>query len=368
MSRGLLTLANSEDELANVIGHEIIHVAARHAAARQALQRALPGGPFQFHSMGELAAYGRDQEREADRLGQGLSALAGYSPEGMVTFMRDLEYMERLQLGMSRLPSFFDTHPVTSERVATAAARARVIRWERVEPIAGDRNGYLRRVEGLIIGDSAKAGVIQGSRFYHPDLGFTMRFPDGWQVINTPEAVGAISPRRDAQVFLEHQGLGRDPRLSGQEYIAEVESKGFRLKEFTEVKVGGFDAFRAEGTALLGGGRSLRISLTWVAMNSSIYRITGAAISDRYMPAFISVARSFREITPAQRASVHENHLKIVVAHEGETLAQLSKRTGNDWNVQQTAIMNDIFANAKLRAGQHVKVSIPVPYGKIAAR
>ena len=35
ISRGLLILSNSEDELANVIGHEIIHVAARHASARQ---------------------------------------------------------------------------------------------------------------------------------------------------------------------------------------------------------------------------------------------------------------------------------------------------------------------------------------------
>ena len=35
VSRGLLTLTNSEDELANVLGHEIVHVAARHAAARQ---------------------------------------------------------------------------------------------------------------------------------------------------------------------------------------------------------------------------------------------------------------------------------------------------------------------------------------------
>ncbi len=109
ISRGLLTLANSEDELANVIAHEIIHVAARHAAARQAAMRNLPG-PFQFYAMREITAYSRDQEREADRLGQGLSALAGYSPEGMATFMRDLEYLERLQLGHSRLPAFFESH------------------------------------------------------------------------------------------------------------------------------------------------------------------------------------------------------------------------------------------------------------------
>ena len=47
VSRGLLIMTNSEDELANVIGHEIVHVAARHAAARQAMIRSI-AGPFQF--------------------------------------------------------------------------------------------------------------------------------------------------------------------------------------------------------------------------------------------------------------------------------------------------------------------------------
>src|SRR6266850_5246603 len=42
ISRGLLLLANSEDELACVIGHEITHAARRHAAAQQALQNQLP--------------------------------------------------------------------------------------------------------------------------------------------------------------------------------------------------------------------------------------------------------------------------------------------------------------------------------------
>ena len=129
MSRGLLTLTNSEDELAGVLGHEIVHVAARHAAARQAVTRSL--GPFQMFAFRSIAAYGRDQEREADRLGQGLCALAGYDPSGMATFLKDLEYTERLRLGGSRFPYFLDTHPTTQERVADAASRAKITRWER---------------------------------------------------------------------------------------------------------------------------------------------------------------------------------------------------------------------------------------------
>jgi predicted Zn-dependent protease len=362
LSRGLLVLANSEDELANVLGHEIIHVAARHAAARQSAVRSLPG-PFQFYAMRELASYGRDQEREADRLGQGLSALAGYSPQGMATFLRDLEYLERLQLGMSRLPSFFDTHPATTERVATAGGRARVISWERQPPIAGDRAGYLRRIEGLTVGPSAREGVFQGDRFLHADLGFSMRFPDRWNVVNTTRAVGAMSPQRDAQVFLEHQGLGHDPKLSADEYLKEAGDQGFRLEAAKPIKIGGFDAYRAEGRASAPGpGGSIRVMFTWVAYNSTIYRITGVAVSARYEPSFINVARSFRPLTAQQRASIRENRLRIVVAREGESLEQISQRAGNQWNVQQTAIMNDLFANQSLRANQLVKVAVSQLY------
>jgi hypothetical protein len=74
ISRGLLALANSEDELANTIGHEIVHAARRHASARQAVEQ--QGNPLSMPWVraANLAAYGRDMERTADRGGQMLAA------------------------------------------------------------------------------------------------------------------------------------------------------------------------------------------------------------------------------------------------------------------------------------------------------
>ena len=96
VSRGLLALANDEDELANVIGHEIGHVAARHSAQREtramgvgilstlgtvaagvlggagAAQAASQLG--QVAGAGLIASYGRDQERQADEVGQKMAA------------------------------------------------------------------------------------------------------------------------------------------------------------------------------------------------------------------------------------------------------------------------------------------------------
>ena len=63
VSRGLLTLSNSEDELACVIGHEITHSAERHAAGQQAAMRRLNPLSMGYMRYGQIAAYGRESWR-----------------------------------------------------------------------------------------------------------------------------------------------------------------------------------------------------------------------------------------------------------------------------------------------------------------
>jgi predicted Zn-dependent protease len=364
VSRGLLVLSNSEAELANVLAHEIVHVARRHASARQSAIPNLPG-IFQYGIMRQVAAYGRNQEREADRLGQQLAGGTGYDPDGMAHFLKALEFTERLRLGFSREPGYFDTHPTTSERVATAGAQARAITWRPQPGIARDRGDYLSRLDGLVVGIGGSEGVFQRDRFLHPDLGFSMRFPSTWDVINTRQAVGAVSPQRDAQVYLEFDSQGDDPQKAAEDFLAGTKAEGLRVEDMQPVLLGDLRAFRVEGRA--SSPRSpVTVHLTWVAREGSVYRLTGVAMGarNRLVGVFNSVARSFRPLTPKERESIHETRLRIVPARDGETLAELSERTGNEWNIQQTAVMNDVFANDRLVADQLVKVAIPQPYGR----
>ena len=87
VSRGLLVLSNSEDQLANVIGHEIVHVARRHAAARQSLMRGIPA-LFRYAAMGQVISYSRNQEREADRLGRACRPSPASIPRAWPAFSR----------------------------------------------------------------------------------------------------------------------------------------------------------------------------------------------------------------------------------------------------------------------------------------
>ena len=76
----------------------------------------------------------------------------------------------------------------------------------------------------------------------------------------------------------------------------------------------------------------------------------------------MSGARSFRPLSRELLAGIEENRLRIVEARPGESLPELSARTGNAWPLQHTAVMNDLFATDSLAGGQLVKVAIAQPY------
>lgn len=147
---GLIDATRSEDELAGVLAHEVAHVTQRHIAravhanSRQsilstalmlgALILGAAGGSSDAVQAGMVVAQGtaaqqqinftRSNEYEADRIGIGALAAAGFEPHGMVSFF---EVMSRLELGApsDRLPEFLRSHPVTTARIAEARARAR---------------------------------------------------------------------------------------------------------------------------------------------------------------------------------------------------------------------------------------------------
>jgi predicted Zn-dependent protease len=359
VSRGLLTLANSEDELANVLGHEIVHVSARHAAARQAVIRGLPG-PIKLFAQGHIAGYSRDQEREADRIGQGLAGVSGYDPESMATFLRQLEFTERLRLGTSRLPRFFDTHPATTERVSAAGARARMVAWQRPAGGAPDRADYLHRIEGLVVGTSAAEGVFQGERFIHPDLDFGVRFPDGWTTLNTHVAVAGVDPLHDAQIILEGQEKAPSPEAAAARYLAQPENQGVQISWAAPLLIGEYNAYRIDGQAATPYGW-LPIAITWIARPDLVFRftlVTKPGSFRRYESAYGALVRSFRPLAPQVRNSVYEDRVHIATAVAGETLASLSKRTNNQWDIQTTAVYNQMFSTTALAPGQLVKVAV----------
>ncbi len=143
INRGLLTELKSEAELAAVLGHEVVHAAARHGARAQerglllqsgVLATAVVGGGTRFGDMmagGAMVGaqllntrYGRDAELQADHYGMEYMVRAGYNPNAAVdlqqTFVRLSEGRKS-----SWLEGLFASHPPSEERVERNKANAR---------------------------------------------------------------------------------------------------------------------------------------------------------------------------------------------------------------------------------------------------
>ncbi len=357
VSRGLLALASSEDELANVVGHEITHSARRHAARQQAIAAAQPIS-MPWVRAANMAAYGRDMEREADKGGQRIAAASGYDPQGMATFMAKLGKSERLTRGYSRLASFYDTHPGTGERVSVNAVRAREIRWQR-DPNRGDtRSSYLRRIDGLPLGDNPAAGTFQGRRFVHPGLDFQILFPSGWQTANTGNAVGATEPKGDAVVYLEAGPSETTREEAVRKLVAEIPG-GAEPDISQPIGVAGFEAWRLE-FSIPARGENVAAMVTLFDTGELTYRITAMARSGsakRFRGRLIAVPRTFRRLTPEQTERIRVTRLRLVEARRDEMLTDLSRRSGNTWSVPQIAVLNGIQGNHRFAGGELVKIA-----------
>ena len=141
VTRGILADLDDEAQLAALLGHELGHVNARHAAQRQgqnmvaqaaivglnvAAQNSdwggLVGMGSQIGASALLASYSREHEREADALGQEYLVKAGYPASGMVRLHQLLVTEEKST--PSLLQTMFSTHPMSRERMQAAQAAA----------------------------------------------------------------------------------------------------------------------------------------------------------------------------------------------------------------------------------------------------
>jgi len=135
VNRGAIEAAGTEAQLAGVLAHEIAHVSQRHAGQQLSnvmvanlglsLLGALLGNSggataaniaARYVASGAFLKFSRDDEREADRVGAGIMARAGWDPRGMIELMQTIR--EHEQRDPSSVEVFFSNHPSPKDRVA----------------------------------------------------------------------------------------------------------------------------------------------------------------------------------------------------------------------------------------------------------
>jgi predicted Zn-dependent protease len=370
ITRGLIALANDKAELASVLAHEMGHVIARHAAIReeQARQVAIIGhvvsdvlsdpqvGALALaKSKLTLAAFSRAQEFEADGIGVGISARAGFDPYGASRFLSDMQRNADLKASDGAGPrgvDFLSSHPATPERVKNALANARQFsgpgRGER------DHTDYLSALDGLIYGEDPSEGFARGRHFLHPKLGFSFVAPPGFTLDNTAQAVLGLKDRGDEALRLDVVSVPAEQSLP--DYLKSGWMENVDPGSVEEFTVNGFPAATA---AASGTGWAFRLFA--VRFGSDVYRFIFAAKSrtEQADRAFRDSVMTFRRMTLKESEQVKPLHLKIVTVAPDDTVEKLARRMGtSDHSLERFRVLNGLGAHDRLKPGEKVKLAV----------
>jgi predicted Zn-dependent protease len=370
VTRGLIALANDNSEVASVMAHEMSHVIARHAAIRedQARQAALVnrvatdllsdpqlGALALAKSKIALANFSRAQEFEADGIGVGISARAGFDPYGAERFLTSMGHNAQLRTQRAidpRAPDFLSSHPATPERVTNAVANARQF----AGPGAGERDKaeYLAMLDGLVYGEDPSEGFVRGRRFLHPKLGFTFTAPDGFTMDNSAQAVFGVKDGGAQALRLDVVRVPAEQSLP--EYLISGWIENIDPKSVEEQTVGGFPA--ATATAI---GDQWTFRLYVVRFGSEVYRVIFAAKNrtDAVDRSFRDSINTFRRMTVAEMAQAQPLRLKVLEARAGDTVEKLAKRMAvADRQVERFRVLNGLGDKDRVRPGDLVKVVV----------
>jgi len=167
VTRGILLKLENEAELASLLGHELGHINARHTAeqvSKGQLSSLFVAGlsilassqssglgdlTQQLGSLGQglfLSKYSRDNEREADSLGNEYMVKAGYPSKGFVGLMEMLNSMHKEQPSTAQI--LFSTHPMSTERLTAAVQREQGI-YMNSNNLSLNRERYMDSISSL---------------------------------------------------------------------------------------------------------------------------------------------------------------------------------------------------------------------------
>jgi predicted Zn-dependent protease len=384
VTRQLVGLANDEAELASVLGHEAGHIAARHSSERKragilsqllAVGLGVATGSSQLGNLagqitqGVVLSYSRKQELEADTLGVRYLAAAGYDPGASASFLYSLGAATSLQArAVGRddersTPSWARSHPLSADRVARATKTAQAT--GRAGTGLRNRDIFLARLDGIMVDDDPKQGVIDGRTFTHPDLRLRFAVPNGYGMQNGARAVSIVGQSGQAQFA--------GGRFSGDlgTYIGQV----FQAIAGQQARIG---YVQPRGTTINGipaAYSSARVTtqqgqvdLTIFAYqwdSNTAYHFAMITPAGSGLGPFTSMVQSLGRISTQEAAAIRPRVIDVVTVGRSDTVQSLAGRMAySDFQVERFRVLNGLAGNAALVPGQRVKL---VVYGTRAS-
>lgn len=379
VTRGLMVHMNNEAQLAVVIGHEIGHVAARHASQRGLQQMigqvvvlggailgqellGLPGESI-LNLSGTAAQLlflrnSREHERESDRLGVEYAAKSGFvAAEGAAFFTTLRRLSERAG---HTLPSFLSTHPDPGQREQSIPELARVWEERGFSQTRINAREYLEGIESMTYGDNPRNGFMEDGFYYHPDLQFQFAYPEGWQLINQPTRVVAVNPDRDAVMILRMDHESSTARESVQSFLSanNIEPESERALRSS----GRYTGYEAIFVIKEENGDRLKVQLYAVEFQDQVYRFvnyTDEEKFERYGMDFTLSVASFNSISDPSILSVRPVTIAIQEVERSTTLREfLPAQLPMQIEAEEVAILNQLSLDQTIEAGRLIKIPV----------
>jgi predicted Zn-dependent protease len=376
VTRGLVALANDESELASVLAHEMGHVIARHAEIREEQARRADlvsrvvtgvvsdpeiGALALAKSKLELASFSRAQELEADAIGIGIAARAGFDPYGAVRFLTSMEHNSDLKPQQSgkinpAAPDFLSSHPATPERITNALANARQYNAPdpKTENPEQSKTAYFSDIDGIVFGEDPSEGFVRGRRFLHPKLGFTFTAPDGYTLDNTAQAVLGVKHGGGEAMRLDVVRVPAEQSLAA--YLTSGWIENIDPATVEDITINGFPGATASAK-----GDQWDFRLYAIRFGSDVYRFIFATKhrtqeSDRV---FRESVGTFRRMSLAEIEQAKPLHLKVVTVAPGDTVERVASRMAvADHALERFRVLNALEPGDKLKAGSEVKIVV----------
>ncbi len=373
ITRGILAYLDNEAQLAGVLGHEIGHVTARHAA--QQYTKATGGqlglialGIFvpEAQPFGQIAEtglallflkHGRDDELQSDRLGVEYAAKSGWDPDAVPAFLNTLARIGE-ETDRSGVPNWLATHPQPEDRVVKAreaiTATAGAAGAERV-----DRDEYLRRIDGIIFGDNPQDGLVRNGEFVHPVMRFAVRFPEQWRVSNSAEQVVAQPSSQDRTMLLMLEQLqGRNLEDAA---VAAMQKRGLQPVNGQRTRINGLDAFVGTYQGEMQNVGTVGVRGAHIVHGDRVFLLVGLAPANTFSNAvqqFDGSIRTFRAISGNEAADVRPNRVDLYTVRSGDTWESIASRSGGVASASTLAIMNDSAPGQRPTAGRRIKIVV----------
>jgi len=380
VNRGLLTFMNSEADLAAVLAHEIGHITARHAVqqqARGALARtaATVGGFVTAVATGSgyvgsqisdvasiwaqtgLSGFGREHELEADSLGAEYVAKAGYDPQSVIDVISVLKNQEdfnrRITNNSGGYHGLFATHPRNDTRLQQAIAN--VAELVDTEITQTDNTAFREAIDGLIVGASSNSQNQDArNRYYQNLLGYTVVFPDEWEISETTTTVTASSPNAGS-IRIEAQRIqdNIEPRVfirdkMGISNLQKSEALSqYRLLGHTGIAIS------------LETGHPVRVAAIYFGPRVFTFHgeIANASAVDEIDSMLLDSIRTFRAIQRGETNSGTQRRIRYVRASEHFDFAVIAQQSPIANYAEETLrLLNGYYPTGTPEAGEWIKV------------